>query len=197
MKKVLKNSIVLVMLFTMLCSNATEISSLKNVEDGKTTLFLTNVKQGEQLIIKDVLGLIIYKELISQDGNYNKAFDLTSLPNGDYNFELDKQMQIQIIPFKVEFNTVKFNKDKETIINKPFVKVKDNMLYITQLALELEPLKIDLYYNADDVLNLIHTEKIENTKQIQRIYKLLKDKKGDYKLVFKTNGRTFENNITI
>ncbi|WP_044401549.1 hypothetical protein [Lacinutrix sp. Hel_I_90] len=193
MKKIFKNSIVLVLLFTTLSSNATEISSLKNVEDGKTILFLTDVEEGEQLIIKDDLGLIVYKESISKDGNYSKAFDLTELPDGKYNFELDKHLRIQIIPFKVESNAVTFNKKAETVIHKPLVKESEQSLYITKLALEKEPLKIALYYNN----TLIHAETIENTQKIQRIYKLSEGKIGVYKLVFETNGRTFVKKVTL
>lgn len=193
MKKIFKNSIVLVLLLSVLSSSATEISSLKNVEDGKTILFLTDVEEGEQLIIKDNLGLIVYKESISKDGNYSRAFDLTALPDGNYNFELDKHLRIQIIPFKVESNAVRFNKKAETVIHKPLVKEIEHSLYITKLALEKEPLKIALYYNN----TLIHAETIENTQKIQRIYRLSEGKIGVYKLVFETNGRTFVEKVTL
>lgn len=184
---------VLVLLFSMLFSNATELASLKNVEDGKTMLLLTKVIKGEQLIIKDHLGLIVYKEIISQDGTYNKAFDLTALPDGNYHFELDQFMRIQIIPFKVTSNMVTFHKKEETVIHKPYVKVQEQFLYITKLALEREPLHIALYYrNA-----LIHTETIKNTQKIERAYKLSEANTGVYKLVFETNGRTFVEKVTL
>lgn len=197
MKKVMKKGIVLVMLFTMLCSNATEVSSLKNLEDGKTTLILNNVKIGEQLIIQNELGIILYKELISKDGNYSKGFDLTNLPDGNYNFELDKQMQIKIIPFRVNSSIVVFSKVDEVVINKPHVRVKDQHIFITKLALKKEPLEIELYYENENDFELIHSETIKEIIQIERVYKLLKDIKGDYKLVFKTQGRTFEKIINI
>ena len=87
MKNLIKKSIVLVVLFTTLLGNANEISSLRNLNDEKTTMLtLQNVKQGNQLFIKDVFGLVLYKEAIQNSGEFVKGFDLTSLPDGDYYF---------------------------------------------------------------------------------------------------------------
>lgn len=198
MKNAIKKNVVLVMLFAMLCSYATESPSLKNKEDGKTTLVLKDVRLGEELIIKDFYGVILYKESIQHNGDYSKSFDLTELPDGNYSFELEKALQIQIIPFKVSFNTVSFNKEEGNIIYKPFVRIKDNFVYVTQLSLKEKPLKIDLFYEySNDDFNKIHSETIKNTKQIKRVYKLSKDRKGTYKVVFECEGRTFKNIIEI
>ncbi|WP_452225562.1 hypothetical protein [Lacinutrix chionoecetis] len=196
MKNPIRNSIVLVMLFTMLTSNATEISSLKNIEDGKTTLVLNNVKAGEELIIKDLFGVVLYRESIKDNGIYSKSFDLTELPDGNYNFELDRAVKIEIIPFKVSSKTVTFNKESEIVIYKPFVRLKDNFIYISQLSLNKKPLHITLYYNeSNQIFNSIYTETITDTTQIKRILKLLEDKRGAYKVILKCEGRTFENVI--
>jgi len=197
MKKAIKKNIVLVMLFTMLCSYGTEISSLRNNEDGKTILMLENVKAGEQLIIKDIHGLVLFKESIEKDGNYSKSFDLTDLPDGNYNFELDSYFKIKIIPFKVLLNAVKFDKSNEQVIYKPYVLVKDDMLYITKLNMKKSPLDIKLLYNNGDGYNLLYSETIEKTIDIKRVYKISKEQKGVYKLVFKSEGRIIEKRITI
>ena len=41
------------------------------------------------LSIVDMQGLALYKEAIEQNGFYSKGFDLTTLPKGDYFFELN------------------------------------------------------------------------------------------------------------
>lgn len=198
MKKTIKKNIVLVMLFTMLCSYATETPTLLINKDNKTTLTLKDVKQGEQLIIKDIHGVILYRESIKKNGKYNKSFDLTNLPDGNYNFELDSEIKTTIIPFNVLLNTVKFNKKDETIIYKAFVKLEENRLYITKLNLNKDALKIKLFYENDfGEYELIYSETLEKSNKIQRIYKLSEDKKGDYKIIFESEGRVNEKTITL
>ena len=61
-----------------LISNATNgLNNDPKKDLNKTTFTLKNVKQGNQLIIKDLYGLILYKEQIKDSGNYSKGFDLT------------------------------------------------------------------------------------------------------------------------
>ena len=194
MKNLIKKSIVLVVLFTALLGNASEISLLRNLNDDKTTMLtLLNVKQGNKLFIKDMFGLILYKESIQKTGEFVKGFDLTSLPDGDYYFELDSDLEIKTIPFKVSLNIVEFNKDLETTIYKPYITKKDYRVFVSKLSLNEQPLKVSIYYDNDDnsSFDLIHSETIENTVNIQRVYRLSKKEKGNYKLVLKTEGHTF------
>ncbi len=172
-------------------SNATEISLFTDKGDlKKTALTLYNVKEGNLLSIKDYNGIVLYKELINQKGVYTKGFDLTVLPDGDYFFELDKDLQIKIIPFSVESNEVVFNKKAETVIFKPYAKHKDGKVFITKLAPNYEPLDIRVYKKAyTGHFELVHNEKIEGTQTIKRIYGL---KKGfEYKIIFNSNNREF------
>ena len=190
MKNLIKNSLVMVVLFTTLLGNAN--SSLKNSKDDtKTTLTLKDVKRGNKLSIKDAFGIVLYKEMIENSGNYIKGFDLTKLPDGAYFFELDKGLEIKTIPFKVEATIVKFEKEMETVIYKPFVRSEENLVYVSKLSLNKQPLKIEVYFNNIDShgFELIHSETLENSQNIRRVYNL--NEKGNYKIVTKTEGRTF------
>jgi hypothetical protein len=204
MKKVIKHSkkgILMVTMFATLLSFANEVSffNIKNDAE-RTTLTLENVKEGNLLSIKDDNGMTLYKELIEKTGIYTKGFDLTSLPDGGYIFELDKDMEITTIPFSVKSSTVLFNKEEEKVIHKPYVRVKGNLIYITKLALNKEPLKIDIYfshYNYTNGSELLHSEEIENTTNIQRVYRLARLGKGKHKIVLKYEGREFVKVIDI
>lgn len=190
--KTLKKSILLAAIFSTLFSNAHEIFSLETTKGDlkKTVLTIDNVKKGNFLSIKNYNGIILYKELIGKKGVYNKGFDLTVLPDGNYFFELDKDLEIKIIPFSVESNVVVFSKNEETTIFKPLVIQKDNKILVSKLAPKYEPLKIRIYgKNYEGDFTLLHTEKIEGIQTIKRIYSL---KKGNsYKIVFNSNNREF------
>ena len=199
MKKEFKLSILMVIMFTVMLSNVNANNFiLLNKEFKKTTLTLNNVKKGQRLLIKDNQGLVLYKEFIQVEGTYFKGFDLTALPNGSYFFELDKDVEIKIIPFTVNSNEVTFNKEKETSIFKPFVRVKDNKLLISQLSLELKPLSIKVYQENNSSSDyLLYSETVENTKKIERIYSLPVKTRESYRIVFKTEGREFVEYINI
>jgi len=127
MKNLIKKSIVLVVLFTTLLVNANEISSLRNLNDEKTTMLtLLNVKKGNKLIMKDAFGKVLYRQTISISGEFVKGFDLTSLPNGKYYFLLKGDLQKKIIPFRINKNKLEYNQEMESIIKKAPAQSKKN-----------------------------------------------------------------------
>ncbi|WP_152572113.1 hypothetical protein [Jejuia pallidilutea] len=168
----------------------------KSIKDDKITAITLNVKQGNLLTIKDANGIILYKEIMEQKGVYSKGFDLTALPNGNYVIELEKDVEIKVMPFTVSSTKVSFNKESESVFFKPVTRVKEDLVYVTKLALNNEDLDIEIYKEADhysfDYFNinyeLVYKEKVKNTKSLERIYKL--SKKGNYKIVYYSQGRT-------
>ncbi len=193
MRKFIKNTLVIVVLFTALLANAN--APLTHLKDArKTTLTLNNVKQGDILLIKNTYDVVMYKEKIKTSGSYIKGFDLTDLPKGDYFFELNKDSEIKIIPFYVSNNTVAYKTGKESIIFKPSIKSIENKVYISKLSLNQKPLDIKVYYESieGDDFNLIYSETINNdAKNIGRVLSLDGKLDGTYKVVTKTEGRTF------
>ena len=191
MKNVFKTSkkiLLTVAMLTTMLGNANEATF--TVKEGlrKTALTISNVKEGNLLSIKDDNGVILYKESIQNTGTYRKGFDLTTLPDGGYFFEIDKDLEIETIPFTVKANEVVFNKYEGVTIFKPYVRQKEDFVYITKLNTNLETVKINIYgiYNGD--FQLIHSDKIENTKIINKIYKL---KKGSYKIILNSDNKEY------
>ncbi|WP_136482518.1 hypothetical protein [Cognatitamlana onchidii] len=203
MKNVIKHSkkgILMVIMMTTLLSFANEGSfySIKN-DASRTTLTLKSVKEGNLLSIKDNHGVTLYKESIQKSGTYIKGFDLVALPDGDYLFELEKDLEIKTIPFKVKSKEVTFNKEAQTISFKPFTRVEGDMVFVSQLNLNETPLEIKIFFSDDrfysDAFELVHAEKVKGIKNIQKAFKLSGMDKGSYKLVYHTQGRTFTKTI--
>jgi len=196
MKKVIRKGVLLLGILTTMASYANKVSYASTTKEiKKTSLILNNVKKGHQLLIKDVNGVVLYKELIKDSGLYTKGFDLTSLPNGNYYFELDKDFEIKTIPFKVASREVIFNKEEESIIFKPVVRMKDNLVLISRLSFNQKPLELKIYYADNN--DLVYSEKIKEIPILERIYNFSNVKKGTYKIVIKTEGRIFIENINI
>src|SRR5210317_1577194 len=117
MKNLARKSLVVIMLAMSLSTQANEASEMfKEKERIVTNLHLNNVKQGSVLTIIDRNGLVLYNESIKKSGDYSKGFDLTTLPDGDYFFELDSDLKIVVIPFKVKSEEVIFDKDAKKLI---------------------------------------------------------------------------------
>jgi hypothetical protein len=193
--KNLKNGILMVAMSASMLSFANEISIIKVKNDtDKTSVTLTDVKEGNLLSIKDENGIVLYKEFIEKSGSYTKGFDLTQLPNGAYLFEIDKDVEINTIPFTVNAEVVTFVKEEEKIIYKPITRVVGNLLYVTKLSLDESPLVIDIFYEAGSVngtLEAIHSETIKDSKIIERVFKLEDFNQGTFEVVCHTDGRTF------
>ena len=109
------------------------------------------------------------------------------MPAGSYIFELDTDVEIKTIPFTIKSNSIVYDRDLAKTTYKPIARVKGDIVFVSKLALNHEPLKINIYKDSE----LLLSETVENTNKIERVYKLTGLNSGDYKIVFNTEGRTF------
>ena len=187
MKKLGKKILVATLFLGTLCINANTIT-----DNSVTVLKYKNVKEGFKIAIKDNYGVVLYKETIQNKGNYIKGFDLTSLPEGVYNFELEKDFEIQIRPFKVSNNKIEYlNSDNYTIF-KPVITKKNGYVYISQLALEND-VKIEILNSG----SLIYSEVVENQMEIRKIFDFKDAPANDYVVIVKTKDRRFKNTVRL
>ncbi|MBP1840485.1 hypothetical protein [Formosa algae] len=158
----------------------------------EVVLTLNNVKEGQELAIKDAYGSILYNTTIKTTGLYNNKFDLTALPDGQYSFEHEKGFEIEIMPFTVSLGNVTFNKSEEKSIFKPVIKFKENKIYVSKLDLNKEDVDVKIYYTSNNSdFNIIHSETFSNTTDINRIYSLAEKRSGSYKVIINANGRNY------
>ncbi|MGB5420168.1 hypothetical protein [Algibacter sp.] len=161
----------------------------------KTAVVIENVKEGNLLTLKDVYGITLYKEAIATNGIYKKGFDLSELPNGDYLFELEKDLEIKTIPFTVSSNKVSFNKTDESTYFKPYVREANGLVYVSKLNPSSADTTIKVY--AIDIYGesrLSFTEVVENSQIVEKVFKL---EKGNYKIEIHSDNKeytTFINN---
>ena len=196
MKNLTKKSLLFLLLFASMMTFANnEIKTGKEKESKVTIVRFKKLKLGSKLSIKDVNGIVLYKESIIKAGDYSKGFDLTSLPNGDYVFELDTELKITIIPFNVVSNQVAFKKEEKSTVYKPFVRVKGDRVYVSRMSLEKDSIECKIYY--EDNYELVLSEKFEKEFQLKRIYDFSTAENGNYVFVFKSNGRTFTKIVKI
>ena len=198
MKNLIKKSILFVAIVATVVSYASGPSAKGRKSDvKKTVILLNNVKPGQQLLIKDYDDAVLYHETIESEGIYSKVFDLSILPSGNYYFEVEKDIEFNIIPFKVSSDKVEVFKEKENNLYKPFVRSKANKVYLSRMSLNEQPLKVNIYFDGVNGEELILSEALKNKRIIERIYTLDEHIKGLYKIVVSTEGKTFSYNVIL
>ena len=163
------------------------------VDAKKVKIVFNNVKKGHLLIIKDKNGVQLHSELISKYGKLIKTFDFSSLNNGKYTVELNKDFEIVTNTIEVINNKVIFNKDSEKTIFKPVIRTKENLLLISKIAFDKEPMKIVVFFNNNE----IYKETAESASVLNRVYKFDKEIKGDYKVIVYNNNKSYVKSFKI
>ena len=173
-------------------NNGKEINS-KTVNAKKVRVEFKNVKKGHLLTIKDKNGVQLHSETVTKIGDLNKTFDLSSLIDGTYTIELNKDFKIIVKTINVKNDRVFFNNNDNKVIAKPIISNNENILKISKINSNKEPLKVVVYYNSE----IIYTETIENNTVLNRVYKLNKDITGEYTAIVYSNNRSYSKNFKI
>jgi hypothetical protein len=194
MKTAIKKYILGTLLFATFISYATEKNISKENRDGKKVkVEFKAVKKGQVLSIKDANGGIIYNDIIATAGNYSKTFDLTALKNGRYTTELAKNFEIIIKPFFVENGLVTFLTKNTKTIFKPVIRITENLVFISKMSFDNTPIKVTLYYQGD----VIYSETVKEEKELERVFRLLKTKKGNYRVALNSKNRGYSKRFKI
>ena len=189
--KNLKKCLVVVMMLGTLMNYANDKKNTTYVVEGKKVKVEFNtVKKGNTLTIRDSHDVVIYSQEIENSGNYSKTFDLSKLIIGDYTAELEKDYEVIIKSFTILEGKVAFKEEKT--IFKPVIRTEKNKVLISKIDFNKEPLKVALYYNGD----VIYSETVEdNSKILNRVYRLSEEEKGNYTVVINTNERSYIQNF--
>ena len=145
------------------------------------------MKKAPFLFIKNTTGKIIHEQLLNITVAITKEFDFSSLENGYYTLEINKDFQIDIKPFTVISGEAIFHKKAEKIIFKPVIRTEKNKILVSKLDFEAISIQISIYYEDE----IIYTDIVKGAFLIEKIYALQEDKKGNYKIVTKANDRIY------
>lgn len=197
MKNLSKNLLMIVMVMTSFLSFGNNEVNTKNsitiLKNTKLKVVFKDVKKGQVLSVKSENGTKLYTETINNEGNLVKVLDLSYLENGNYKIELEKDFQIIVNHIKVINNQVIYEKEDNKVIFKPVVRNQDDLLMISKIAFDKEPLQIAIYYKDE----VIFSETVKSESIINRAYKLQEDIEGPYKVVLYNNNRSYTHNFKI
>ena len=190
MKMTIRKIVFVALLLGTLNSYATGTTLVENGNHVKVA-FIT-VKKGQNVSIKNSKGKVLQKKTIETENSVDKAFDFNTLDNGYYTLEVNKDFQIEVIPFTVVSGNDPFYKKEEKTIFKPVVRTEANSLLISKLEFDAVPLRVSIFYQGEEIFS----ETVQGGSLLQRAYKLEEKNKGYYKVVLKANDRTYSNEFS-
>ena len=165
----------------------------KTVDAKKVKVVFKDVAKGQLLSVKDKNGFQLHSETVSSQGELIKFFDLSTLNNGVYTIELNKEFKIVIKSLLIKDNNVSFIKDSEKIIFKPVIRNKENLVLISKVNFDKKPVKITLFYNDE----VIYSETLKDELMLKRVYRLDKELRGNYTVIVYCDDESYSNEFKI
>ena len=194
MKTTIKKTLLVALMFGTLIGYAKEKTKLANSASGKRVkVEFKAVKKGQALTIKNENGVTIYKQRIQNSGTYSKIFNLRNLEDGLYTTELEKDFEIIVKKIEVKNGIVTFLNEESEKVFKPVIRTEGDLVLISKIAFNKQPLKVILYYKD----NMILSETVKGKELLNRVYKLSETEKGNYKIVINTDNRMYIKDFTI
>lgn len=186
MKKVIKNVLFIVLMqvaFNTSGSTLTPDPEIVNKE-----IDYNNELKTAKAVVKNAKGKIIYEEMVNVSNEFKIDLELSTLQDGFYSIELDKDSEINVTSFVVVSNQVILNEKKSYSIFKPFLRIKGTLVYLSRLSFEKKHLNVKVF---DVENNLIYSEQIKEEEQLERIYDFSQVDEKKIKIVLTTEGRKF------
>ena len=151
------------------------------------------LKKDSYYLLKTKNGFQLHSETVSSQGELIKFFDLSTLNNGVYTIELNKEFKVVIKSLLVKNNNVSFIKDSEKIIFKPVIRNKENLVLISKVNFDKKPVKITLFYNDE----VIYSETLKGELMLKRVYRLDKELRGNYTVIVYCDDESYSNEFKI
>ncbi len=196
MKNLIKKSLLIVAVLTTVVISATNINNnpdikVSTIDSKLIDLRLKNSDGDLTISVKDSYGEVLYSEEFS--GSYfSKKYDLNTLPIGNYYFEIEGVTKINLMPFTVTSRGFEFKNEITSTYYKPTIRQEGDLILISKIAFNEENFEINLY---DDEFNLLYNELLAGEVNLGKALNLKDLKSGSYKVVTKSAGKIFEQNV--
>ncbi len=177
MKKITENIRTILFAITLLffTSNifANEIRPTVKVLNAKNKVFaliiddakLTNIN----IKITDTEGFVLLNEKAKINNKVSKSYNLSTLPSGIYEIELEDDISFRKQIVKLTFDKLEVLEEKERKIYKPVVKKDGDYILLNALILGEKGVEVAIF---DEKGIELFSEKFENVQTIHRKYNI-------------------------
>jgi len=140
-----------------------------------------------QVQLKDENGLVLHKVVLNNNEKVNKRFDLTSLPAGNYDLEVENETSFTTTPIEVTASAAYVLDADQVMIIKPVVRQNGDLLDIILPSEDSASVSVTIF---DNNLKPVFKETVEGTTELRR-YDLSKLGKGGYRIKMRAQGKEF------
>lgn len=192
--KTIRKSMIVVLMFGTLIGYANGTDAFTKKKNATTfAIKLNDVKKGNRVSVKNAKGHIVISKTIRHSGNFLKNIDLSSLKDGRYHIEIDKDYEILISSVNIHNGRISFEEKDTQTIYKPVFRTEANRVFISKIAFDSKALNVKIYFEG----TLILSESVTGEKVLNRIYNLSKEVSGTYKVILKSNDRTYTHTFSL
>ncbi len=161
--------------------------------DNKLMMELFMYEASATVRIVDGNGYLLFSEKTGQNPQYAKVFDMATLPEGSYRFEVEGENTIQIIDFKVKESKLNLLGEMETYY-KPVIRQKDKVADLQLFNASEQPVSVT-FRNADGQLLLRHAP--EAAIRIEKRFDLAQLAPGTYSMTVQVGKRIYQKQLLI
>lgn len=189
MKKILKFSLVLVVVLTTMNVHAGELEFTLDVkkEKGKMVTFALNKINKINLSVYDAKGGLIHSEIVESQKNINRTYDLKSLPDGTYFLEAESDIKISRYEISVVGETASLSANAILEIYKSTFVNKKGLEWVSILNLDKSPVNIKVY---DKENNVVYDSDAVLDQDLKKAFNINKIREDEYTFVMTYKDRT-------
>ena len=163
MKKLIKKGLLsLALLGSVVVSASNKINVEVASENSKTlSVSLEEVVSGETIYIEDYRGQVLFSENLEAAKQYNKVFNLSSLPSGIYFIGSKEEGKLNVTPIVVTEDDVTLVKDSTKTYLAPELTIEEDVLRVMVRNYNKTSVSIEIYDEFGTLLD--STESNSNT----------------------------------
>lgn len=190
-----------VMLFVMVAFCATELyagtlePNISLVQKGVKTyvMKLGSAATDLSISIKDKEGLVLYSDMAHSGSNYQKTYDFSQLPNGQYTIEVENEFVIKSAAIDVLASRI-IVADENITIHKPIVKINGDFLDLNFLNLKEKNVEFQLY---DSSGRMVFSQDLNKDVLVSKRYNISQLPRDSYSVVIYNNDRMLTKKILL
>lgn len=156
------------------------------LQDNASDLYIT---------LKDQYGQTLYEEHVAGPVEYDKIFNVSSLPTGKYSLEMDYPTKYQVYPVEIKSNQVYLDNSQLEEYFKPIVRQKGTKVSISYFNTQNRPLRILVYDR--DTNELLSQENLKDELVLGKQYDFSEAAPGNYLISMACNDRRYSHMVII
>jgi hypothetical protein len=172
-------------------SGGFRVNTLTGTEKKALLEISDNAEKNYTISISDASGDEIYKhEILGEQQNFNRKYDLSNLDYGVYNVKVQTDGESNEQFVTLSENGIEVGNTIKKV--DPYFNFTGNKLILSYLNYNGDKMKIDLYDND----GLVWSKKLEDGVILQKAFDLSKLEKGEYKVVLESDKLNYVYDLT-